>query len=422
MNELTPEAREEFLERMRAKHGVDHVINAGDIVRRGPKGKLPYISPMMTWATTGGVPWGHVIRSYGPEHSGKSLSNWSLLYVAQNYAKIVSGIYETDIHWLENHNKALAARKVAKQMDLLLKRFPDNLKIMIFDTEGRAEAHFMQQLGLNTDDIDIIHDNIVEELCDSMADAFRSGYHIVILDSATNTMSMAEAMAKPGDELVGSKARAWTRWANQVRREMDPERSIWLVVDQVRTKIQLGSGIMGNPVGPPDIKWFKHNATLSIYFEQGKRLYFDKNGVLTDDYEKAAPGFKALGTIDGKEIHGLEMKAKIEKNSTGRPFRNSRMRFRFPVWQRRTAELIQSVGWDEGFELLEMGVYFEIIEKAGSRFYPLDEDFERIRKNGKGKSRTDVSWHGEGQAKAGIFDDEDLRSRILHRATMDIQQ
>jgi RecA/RadA recombinase len=418
MNDLTPEAREEFLERMRAKHGVDHVLNAGDILARGPKGKLPFVSPMMTWATTGGVPWGHIVRSYGHEHGGKSVTNWSLLYVAQNYTRIISELYETDIHWLEQHNKALAGKKLAKQMDQLIARFPDDLKVVIYDTEGRAEAKFMEQIGLDCKQIDIVHDNVVEELCDSMADAFRSGYHIVILDSATNTQSMAEAESKPGDELVGSKARAWTRWANQVRREMDPERSIWLVVDQLRTKISLGSGIMGNPVGPPDIKWFKHNASLSIYFEPGKKLYFDKNGVLTDDWEKAAPGFKALGTIDGKEIHGIEIKAKIEKNSTGRPFRNSRMRFQFPVWDRRTAELIQKVGWDESFELLEMGLYFEIIDKAGSRFYPLDEDFDRIPKGKKGE----VSWHGEGQAKAGILDDDDLRARILHRATMDIQQ
>lgn len=418
---VTPEAREEFLERQRAKYGVEHVLNAGDIIRRGPKGKLPFVSPMMTWATTGGVPWGHIGRWYGPEHSGKSLNNWGLIYVAQNYPRIISEIYETDIKFLERHNKMLASRKLKKQMDQLIKRFPDSLRVIIFDTEGRAEAHFMQQLGLNTDDIDIIDENIVEELCESMAEAM-SAYHIVILDSATNAMSMAEAELKPGDELIGSAARAWSLHAKKVRRAMDREQNMWIIVDQVRTKIGLGSGKMGNPVGPPEIRWFKHNSTLSIYFEQGKRLYFDRNGILTDDYEKAAPGYKALGTVDGKEIHGLEMRAKVEKNSTGRPFRNSRMRFQFPVWERRTGELMQTVGWDEPFELLEMGLYFEVIEKAGSRFYPLDEDFERIAKNGKGKTRTDLSWHGEGQAKAGILDDEDLRARILHRATRDMQQ
>jgi RecA/RadA recombinase len=413
MSPITPEARAEFLDRQRAKFGVNYVLNAGDIVKRGPKGKIPFLSPMMTWATTGGVPFGHVCRWYGQEHSGKSLQNWGLLYVAQNYPRIITEIYETDIHWLENHGKAFAAHKLAKQLDGIISRYPDGLSAVIYDTEGRAEALFMQQLGIDTDDVWIFHDNIVEELCDSMEDAFRSGIDIVILDSATNTMSMAEAEAKPGDELVGTKARAWSRWANKVRRQMNPERSIWLVVDQLRTKVQLGSGRMGNPVGPPDIKWFRHNATLAIYFEPGKYLYLDKNGVLTDDYKSAAPGYKALGTVDGKEIHGLEMKCKVEKNSTGRPFR-------FPVWERRYGEVVQEIGWDESFELLEMGTYFEIIEKAGSRYYPLDENFERIAKNGKGRNRTDVSWHGEGQAKAAISGDIDLRTRILHRATQDI--
>jgi len=420
---ITPEARVEFLDRQRAKFGTEHVLNAGEIIKRGPRGKLPFISPMMTWATTGGVPFGHIVRAYGPEHSGKSLNFWGILWVAQNYPEYIAQIYETDIKWLEDHGKFLPARKLHSEMKNLVKRYPDGLSAVVFDTEGRAEAHFMQQLGINTDDVDIIQDNIIEEICDSMKDAFKSGIDIVILDSATNTQSMAEAESKPGDELVGSKARAWSRWANQVRREMNPDRSVWLIVDQVRNKINLGSGIMGNPTGPPDIKWFKHNATLAIYFEQGKRLYLDRNNVLTDDYEKAAPGFKALGTVDGKEIHGLEMRCKIEKNSTGRPFRNSRMRFQFPVWTRRTGEMMQEMGWDEAFELLEMGTYFEIIEKDGSRFYPTDEDFQRIPKNGskRGTKSTDVSWHGNGQAKAAIAEDDELRSRILYRASRDIQ-
>lgn len=414
---ITPEARVEFLERQRVKFGVNRVINAGDIIRRGPRGKLPFISPMMTWATTGGVPFGHIVRAYGPEHSGKSLNFWGILWVAQNYPEYIHQIYESDIKWLEDHGKVLPARKLHGEMKNLIKRYPDGLSAVVFDTEGRAEAHFMQQLGIDTDSVDIIQDNIIEELCDSMADAFRSGIDIVILDSATNAISMAMALAKPGDELPGSRARAWSNFAGHVQREMNPDRSVWLVVDQVRTHLQLGSGKMGNPVGPPENRWFKHNATVAIYFEQGKRLYFDRNGVLTDDYEKAAPGFKALGTVDGKEIHGIEMRCKVEKNSTGRPFRNSRMRFQFPVWTRRTGELMQEMGWDEAFELLEMGTYFEIIEKDGSRFYPTDENFNRISKKGK----TDVSWHGMGQAKAAISEDEDLRARILYRASRDIQ-
>jgi hypothetical protein len=81
---VDPSRREEFLEYLVKEHKDD----AESIIYRmhGPVLKIPFVSPMLTWATTGGIPVGHWGRWYGPEGSGKSLTNWGLVLVAQNLA------------------------------------------------------------------------------------------------------------------------------------------------------------------------------------------------------------------------------------------------------------------------------------------------------------------------------------------------
>jgi hypothetical protein len=57
-----------------------------------------------------------------------------------------------------------------------------------------------------------------------------------------------------------------------------------------------------------------------------------------------------------------------------------------------------------------MATHFEIMEVSGSRYYLLDEDFER----------TGDSWHGEAKARMALKDNPELRNRILARVALDI--
>ena len=81
----------------------------------------------------------------------------------------------------------------------------------------------------------------------------------------------------------------------------------------------------------------------------------------------------ALGS-DGHEVAGIEMHCKVDKNSTGKPFRNAKGRFAFDVMDARSGELVQDMGFDQGFEMLTIAEHFHIIEGAGGgMFYLLDE-------------------------------------------------
>jgi RecA/RadA recombinase len=263
-----------------------------------------------------------------------------------------------------------------------------------------------------------MEENIIENIAYQMQEAV-AAYHIIIVDSVSNAESYAEANLSPGEYERGTAAAAWKR-LRSVRRRLDRTENTIILVDQVRAAlgkmVWKGGKQEQAPPQPPQIRFLKHNASLTIAYSAGKKLYMMDDGMLTDDYKKASNDFQALGS-DGKEVAGLEMRCYVEKNSTGAPFRKAAMRFCFPVTDVRSGELIQEVGFDLPFELLMSAEHYHIVEQGGGgMFYPLTEDFKRIP---KGRGRGHVGWKGEPAARAAIEEDDELRERVLSRLMMD---
>lgn len=391
-----------FRDWMQKAHPTSTIIEK----QREVSGRLPYASRLLTYATGGGPPFGHWVREYGPEGSGKSLSNLGMIYVGQNYPAVISEQYELLIKHFERVRNKLVALKLKREMNRLVARFPDGLDFCVFDTEQRFEEAFAERLGIDMGRVELIDENIVENIVDQMKQAVEA-YHVVIIDSVSNAQSMMEAGLAPGEYEQGSAAQAWKR-LRQVRRKMDRSENIVIFVDQVR--MQLGRG-PGGPrsqpkAQPSQIRFLKHNISIDIEFEAGGKLYLDDNGVITDDYDKASNTYKALG-VNAKEIAGLDIRGRVNKQSTGKAFRPYRMRFAFDMMDNKSGELIQEVAFDEEFELLEVGIDFGIIEKSakGGRYVVLDDDGDE----------TDQRAHGAHKMRAIIKEDEELRERILTR-------
>jgi RecA/RadA recombinase len=401
---VNPDSRQEFREWVVERGSGTKIYDGGDGLIR-----VPFKSPLLTWATTGGMPIGHIGRWYGPEGSGKSLSNWGLAYCAQNYPRIMTDLYELEIHFWESRRQKLKAMVAKRKLRNALKRFPDGMSVLLFDTEQRAEPEFGARLGVNMhpDHCLILEENIIEEIIEEMIGAV-DAYHVMIIDSASNAQSYAEANLDPGEYERGTAAAAWKR-LRKVRKQMDRQENTIIIVDQVRTQNIGGLGKYSGPeVAPPNIRFLRHNASMAVNFSPGKRLYLNDEGQLVDDRKKASKDFMALGS-DGPEIAGIEMRCKIDKNSTGKPFRNSVGRFRFDVADARSGELVQEMGFDEGFEMLVIAEHFHIIESAGGgMFYTLDEKFQRTKQK----------WKGEWRVIDGIINDGDLSERILSRLRM----
>ena len=400
---VDPGKRLEYLEWVISRGTGTRVYDDEDSVDR-----IPFVSPMLTWAATGGMPIGHIGRWYGPEGSGKSLVNWGLSYCAQNYPRIMTEWYELEIKFWEAKKQKLKAAVCKRKLASVVKRFPDGMSVLLFDTEQRAQLDFAAKLGVSTkkDHLLVLEENIIEEIIEEMVGAL-DAYHVIIIDSATNAQSYAEANLEPGEYERGTGAAAWKR-LRKVRKQLDRKQNTIIIVDQVRT--QLGQqGYKGqSPVTPPNIRFLRHNASIAVAFSHGKHLYLNGEFQLVDDKKKASNDFMALGS-DGHEVAGIEMRCKVDKNSTGKPFRNATGRFAFDVMDSRTGELVQQMGFDQGFELLTIAEYFHIVEASGGgMFYVLDEKFQR----------TKMKWKGEWRAINGIAENAELTHRIMSRLRM----
>ena len=282
------------------------------------------------------------------------------------------------------------------------------MSVLLFDTEQRAQLDFAAKLGVSVkkDDLLVLEENIIEEIIEEMVGAL-DAYHVIMIDSATNAQSYAEANLEPGEYERGTGAAAWKR-LRKVRKRLDRKQNTIIVVDQMRT--QLGQqGYKGqSPITPPNVRFLRHNASIAVSFTGGKHLYLNADKELTDDKKKASGDFMALGS-DGHEVAGIEMRCKVDKNSTGKPFRNAQGRFAFEVLDARTGELVQEMGFDQGFELLTIAEHFHIVESSGGgMFYVLDEKFQRTKQK----------WRGEWRAISGIIGDEELSYRIMSRLRM----
>lgn len=400
---LDPAARDIWRQEMVKEYGDDFIHTPDPTNAR-----IKFKSPMLTWATGGGIKIGHFGRWYGPEGSGKSLTNLGLMWAVQNLPQVTTEWYELLIHNAERHRKKIVAAKHKKDMKDLLARFPNGMDTMLFDTEQRFEEPFAKQLGLDMKRIEISNNNTIEEILVAAKKSF-SWAGLVIIDSASNAESIEEANTEPGEYRMGADARAWKGIRN-MQKTFDRRYNTFIFVDQMRsTGIGKVGRFSGPDAGPPNVRILRHRASLALAYDQGKWLYLDKKMGLTNDPDKASNDFRALGK-DGKEVAGLELRCKVAKNSTGKPFRNARMRFRWPVADRRTGEVVQQPGWDTSFELVEMATHFEIVEVSGSRYYLLDEDFER----------TGDQWHGEANLRNAIDEEPELRDRIMARVALDM--
>lgn len=379
--------------------------------------RIPFLSPSLTWATSGGMPIGHIGRWYGPEGSGKSMNNWGLIYCAQNYPAVMTEILEREIHYWEARRMKMKTAKLKKRLRDAVARFPDGMAVCLYDTEQRAMMNVAKQMGvdLSKDKFALVEENIIEEIANQLTQAVEA-YHVVIIDSASNAESYKEANLDPGSYEQGGAAAAWKR-LRAVRRKLDRKENTIIIVDQMRMGLGNTAKFQKPRPQPPQIRFLKHNASVAIEFDEGKKLYLNKDLALTNDRDKAHNDYRSLGT-DWAEVAGLEMHCQIAKNSTGAPFRHALMRFKFPVRDTRTGELVQEVGFDESYELLKLAEHFHVVESGGSgMFYLLDEDFKRMK---KAKGKGDFGWRGEWNAAAALAEDEELRERILVRTRLAI--
>jgi len=229
------------------------------------------------------------------------------------------------------------------------------------DAENALDPSYAKKLGVNVSELIISQPDSGEQALEIADTLIKSGaVDVVVVDSVAALVPRAELEGNIGDTYMGTTARLMSQSLKKLAGSVSRSNTLLIFINQIRMKI----GVM---FGSPE--------TTS----GGNALKF---------YASVRLDIRRTGAIKEKEnVIGNDTRVKVVKNKVAPPFRTVDFKIMY-------GEGISRIS-----EILDMGVKYNIIEKAGS-FYSYND--ERI-------------GQGEANARAWLKDHEDTQKEILDK-------
>ena len=200
----------------------------------------------------------------------------------------------------------------------------------IIDAEHAFDRFYAEKLGVDINSLLIAQPDSGEQALAIADELIRSSaVDLVVIDSVAALTPKAEIEGEMGDNKVGLQARLMSQALRKLTATINKTQTTCIFINQLREKI----GVMfGNP-----------ETTTG-----GNALKF---------YASVRLDIRKVGQIkNGEEIIGNQIRVKVVKNKVAPPFKKAEFDLMFN-------EGISKVG-----ELIDLGVTYEILKKAGS-FY-----------------------------------------------------
>ena len=196
------------------------------------------------------------------------------------------------------------------------------------DAEHALDPVYAKRLGVDVDNLLLAQPDTGEQGLDIAENLIRSGaIDIVVIDSVAALVPKAEIEGEMGDAQVGLHARMMSKAMRKLTALIGKTDTIAVFINQIREKV----GIMfGNPEVTTGGRALKFYSTIRLEVRKGEPIK------------------------QGSEVIGNRVKIKVAKNKVAPPFRAAEF------------DLIYGEGYSRIGSIVDLGVMFEILAKAGA--------------------------------------------------------
>lgn len=233
--------------------------------------KIPFSSPLLNWATYGGVPRGRVIEFLGEESGGKSSTSVDLCY---NAKQLFAQEHEEKVQKYRD-SIAKGKKEYAGPLEDLLEQGPKG--VVYWDLEHSFDWQWAGKMGLQKGDIVVVQppDVAAESICQTIEEMVVTGeVGLIVMDSIPSLVTKAELEKKYGERTVSSLAGLMTIFMRKITPLCSRYDCTLLMINQTRDN-------MDNPyvIQTPGGRAIKFYCTLRLYFKKGSPLDFAGNEI-----------------------------------------------------------------------------------------------------------------------------------------------
>lgn len=198
------------------------------------------------------------------------------------------------------------------------------------DAEHAMDPDYAKKIGVDMDKLLISQPDSGEQALQIVETLIRSkAVDVIVIDSVAALTPKAEIEGEIGDQHIGRQARLMSQSMRKLAGIIDTTKTIVIFLNQIRMKIGI---VFGNPETTPG----------------GMALKF---------YSSVRIELRRLAQIKkGEDIVGSRIKVKIVKNKVAAPFKTAEF------------DIYYNEGISKAADLINTGLKFEVIKKAGSHF------------------------------------------------------